>query len=85
MSDGAQLPYSVDASSLMEWQSRPYPVDVFPSLAGKIADLIKAGRFSAPALVYEEVKVVGTAELITWAGAIDPKSIHGSPGSQSRV
>jgi hypothetical protein len=52
----------------MEWQARPYPVDVFPSLVSNIADLIKAGRFAAPALVYEEVKIVGTAELIKWAG-----------------
>ncbi len=51
----------------MEWQARPYPVDVFPSLAGKIADLIKAGRLEASALVHEEIKIVGTAELIKWA------------------
>src|ERR1700730_2359517 len=68
MSDGAQVPYSVDSSSLMEWQARTYPMDVFPSLAARIDDLIIAGRFVAPVLVYEEVKSVGTAELIRWAG-----------------
>lgn len=51
----------------MEWQARPYPMDVFPSLVTRISDLITAGRFLAPALVHEEVKIVGTAELIQWA------------------
>ena len=68
MSNGAQVPYAVDASSLMEWQARPYPMDVFPSLVARITDLITAGRFIAPVFVHEEVKVVGTAELIKWAG-----------------
>ena len=67
MSNGAQVPYSVDASSLMEWQARPYPMDVFPGLVTRISALITAGRFVAPALVHEEIKIVGTAELITWA------------------
>src|SRR6266436_4914772 len=67
MSNGAQVPYSVDASSLMEWQARPYPMDVFPSLVARIGALITASRFIAPALVQEEIKIVGTAELIKWA------------------
>jgi Domain of unknown function (DUF4411) len=51
----------------MEWQARPYPIDVFPSLVTRINALITAGRFLAPALVREEVRIVGTAELIQWA------------------
>ena len=51
----------------MEWQARPYPMDVFPSLVTRINSLITAGRFLAPALVHEEVRIVGTAELIKWA------------------
>jgi len=51
----------------MEWQARPYPMDVFPSLVAQINALITADRFIAPALVHEEVKIVGTAELIKWA------------------
>lgn len=34
----------------MEWQARPYPMDVFPSLVTRIASLITAGRFLAPAI-----------------------------------
>ena len=51
----------------MEWQARPYPMDVFPSLVAQINALITADRFIAPALVHEEVEIVGTAELIKWA------------------
>jgi hypothetical protein len=51
----------------MEWQARPYPMDVFPSLVTRINSLITTGRFLAPALVHEEVRIVGTAELINWA------------------
>jgi autotransporter-associated beta strand protein len=68
MSDGAsKLPYSVDSSSLMEWQARFYPIDVFPSLVARIEALITDGRFFAAQLVHEEVQAVGTAELIEWA------------------
>lgn len=68
MSDGApEPPYSIDTSSLMEWQSRYYPLDVFPSVAAKIAALIESGRFLAAALVHEEIQAVGTSGLIDWA------------------
>lgn len=68
MSNGAaEPPYSVDTSSLMEWQARYYPLDVFPSVAANFAALIKAGRFLAAGLVHEEVEAVGTSELINWA------------------
>lgn len=46
MSNSApEPPYSVDTSSLMEWQARYYPPDVFPSVAANVATLITAGRF----------------------------------------
>ncbi len=68
MSNGApEPPYSLDTSSLMEWQARYYPLDVFPSVAAKVAELIHAGRFLAAGLVHEEIQAVGTAELINWS------------------
>jgi hypothetical protein len=68
MTDGApQLIYSVDSSSFMDWQARYYPVDVFASMVGRIDGLIAAGRFFAPALVKEEISVVGTGDLNSWA------------------
>ncbi len=68
MSNPASLPiYSVDSSSLMDWQGRFFPTDVFAGLVAKVEELIAAGRFIAPALVKEEVGVVGTAGLVHWA------------------
>ena len=58
--------YSVDSSSLMDWQGRFFPTDVFTSLVERIEALIVAERFIAPALVKEEVGAVGTAGLIEW-------------------
>ena len=67
MSDPAPPPvYSVDSSSLMDWQGRYFPTDVFTSLVDRVEGLIVAGRFVAPALVKEEVGTVGTAGLIEW-------------------
>src|SRR4051794_5122042 len=58
--------YSVDSSSLMDWQGRYFPTDVFTGLVEKVEGLIVAMRFIAPALVKEEVGAVGTAGLIEW-------------------
>ncbi len=58
--------YSVDSSSLMDWQGRYFPTDVFTGLVERVEELIAAGRFIAPALVKEEVGAVGTAGLIAW-------------------
>jgi hypothetical protein len=58
--------YAVDSSSLMDWQGRHFPTDVFPGLVEKVEGLIVAERFIAPALVKEEVGAVGTAGLIEW-------------------
>ena len=70
MSDRADEPvYSVDSSTLMDWQARYYPSDVFKTLLQKVDGLIGHDRFVAPALVRDEVKVVGTADLIGWADA----------------
>lgn len=70
MSDGASQPiYSVDSSSLMDWQARYYPADVFATIVGRVNALISANRFIAPALVKEEVGAVGTTDLIAWADA----------------
>lgn len=68
MSNGApEPPYSVDTSSLMEWQARYYPLDVFPSVAASVSSLIGANRLLAADLVHEEIQAVGTSELISWA------------------
>jgi Domain of unknown function (DUF4411) len=67
MSNPAAQPiYSVDSSSLMDWQGRYFPTDVFTGLVDRVEELIVAGRFMAPALVKEEVGAVGTAGLIAW-------------------
>jgi len=68
MTDSAPPPlYSVDSSAFMDWQARFYPADVFTSLLDRVDQLIAAQRFVAPALVKEELGVVGTGDLIAWA------------------
>jgi len=70
MSDAAAEPvYSVDSSTLMDWQARYYPGDVFKTLLQKVDELIAHERFVAPVLVRNEVKAVGTADLIGWTDA----------------
>jgi hypothetical protein len=70
MSDGAPQPiYSVDSSSLMDWQARYYPSDVFTTLVARVDALIAANRFIAPALVKEEIGAVGTTDLNDWTDA----------------
>lgn len=68
MTDGApQLLYSVDSSSFMDWQARHYPTDVFASVVPRVDALISDNRFFAPALVKEELSIVGTGDLMAWA------------------
>lgn len=59
--------YSVDTSSLMDWQARYYPTDVFSGLIERMDSQIASQRIFAPALVKEEIGAVGTAGLIQWA------------------
>lgn len=59
--------YSLDSSSLMDWQARFYPVEVFSGLVGRIDGLISSRRLFAPALVREEIEKVGTIGLKEWA------------------
>lgn len=67
MGNPASLPiYSVDSSSLMDWQGRYFPPDVFTGLVDRVEELIAAGRFISLVLVKEEVAAVGTAGLIAW-------------------
>ena len=58
--------YAIDTSSLMDWQGRYYPTDVFTTLAARLDALAESGRLLVPELVEEEAGVVGTAELIQW-------------------
>ncbi len=70
MNDGtARMLYSVDSSSLMDWQARYYPTDVFSSILTRVDALIGEGRFWSPALVKEEIGIVGTGGLIAWGKA----------------
>lgn len=70
MNNGAPHPiYSVDSSSLMDWQARHYPTDVFATMLARVDTLIAGNRFIAPALVREEIGAVGTAGLVEWADA----------------
>jgi hypothetical protein len=68
MTDAAGSIYAVDSSSLMDWQGRFYPTDVFKGLAERIEELVGEARFLAPALVQEEVDKIGTTELAEWVG-----------------
>jgi hypothetical protein len=61
--------YSIDSSSLMDWQARFYPTDVFGGLLARVDELSAAGRLFAPALVREEIGVVGSADLALWMDA----------------
>ena len=61
--------YSVDTSSMMDWQARYYPATVFLGLIQQMETLVGVGRIVAPAIVHDEIKAVGTTELITWAKA----------------
>lgn len=61
--------YSVDTNVFMDWQFRYYPTDIFPSLLGRIDVLIAEHRFFSPALVDEELRKVGTPELVSWSDA----------------
>lgn len=59
MSNPAPLQiYSIDTSSLMDWQARYYPTDVFSGLIERMDSLIGLQRVFAPALVKEEVGVL---------------------------
>ena len=58
--------YSIDSSSLMDWQARHFPVDVFVGLADRVGALVADKRLLAPALVREELDKVGTAGLKQW-------------------
>lgn len=59
--------YSLDTSSLMDWQARYYPLDLFPSLEQRVEQLIDAGECRAVWLVLEELNAVGTPDLRSWA------------------
>ncbi|MGO8755052.1 MAG: DUF4411 family protein [Gallionellaceae bacterium] len=62
----ARMLYSVDSSSFMDWQARYYPTDVFADILNQVDALIGDERFWAPALVKEELGIVGTGGLIAW-------------------
>lgn len=59
--------YSVDTSTLMDWQARFYPTDVFTGLKKQIKDLIADGKLRAAHVVKEELEAVGTPALKSWA------------------
>lgn len=59
--------YNIDTNVLMDWQARYYPTDVFATLSERIDAMVTAGRWQSPALVLEELNVVGTDALKAWA------------------
>lgn len=68
MSNQPPLIYSIDSSSLMDWQARYYPTDVFTSLIGALDQLAAENRLFLPELVREEIGAIGTPELVRWCG-----------------
>jgi hypothetical protein len=58
--------YSIDSSSLMDWQARYYPTDAFPGLAQRIEAPVVDGRLVAPGLVKDEIDAVGPTSLREW-------------------
>ena len=70
MSEAAgKYAYSVYTSSLMDWQARYFPTDIFKSLLGRVDKLIAERRFEVAALVKDEIRAVGTPELNDWIEA----------------
>jgi hypothetical protein len=59
--------YSIDTSTLIDWQDRHYPLDVFPSLGSRFEDLVREGHCAAVDLVLEEVEAVASPGLRAWA------------------
>lgn len=66
---GSPALYSIDTSSFMDWQARFYPPDVFASIVDLVDALIAANCLLSPALVREELGIVGTGDLIAWGEA----------------
>ena len=58
--------YSIDTNSLMDWQARYYPTDVFKQLVKNFDSLTENNKLVAAELVKEEAEKVGTAELVQW-------------------
>ena len=69
MADALEVIYSIDTNSLMDWQARYYPTDVFSSLVARVDAMVASGRLVAAELVHEELEAVGTAGLVQWAKA----------------
>lgn len=65
----APVIYSIDSSSLMDWQARYYPTDVFPGVQHRVEGLVSAGRLVAAALVRDEIHAVGPLSLQGWLKA----------------
>jgi hypothetical protein len=69
MSDAPKPLYCIDTNSLMDWQARFYPTDIFAGVLARMDMLAEEARLIAPELVHEEVGVVGTPELVSWTKA----------------
>jgi hypothetical protein len=59
--------YCVDTNIFIDWWSRLYPPDVFPTLVQNVEELARAGRIAAPDSVYIEIGRVGSPPLRAWA------------------
>jgi hypothetical protein len=69
MPDAKPIVYSIDTSSLMDWQDRYYPTDVFPSIVTLFDQLILDERLILAEMVVEEVIAMGSEGLCSWVKA----------------
>ena len=59
--------YCIDTNIFLDWWSRRYPPDLFPSVKANIEALVTAGKVAAPERVKDEINHVGDPALRTWA------------------
>jgi hypothetical protein len=53
----------------MDWWTRRYPPDVFPSVQKAMEELASSGKIFAPVRVHDEINSVGAGGLKQWASA----------------
>ena len=59
--------YSIDTNVFIDWWTRRYPPDVFPSVQRAIDGLAASGKIFAPERVLDEINFVGSSTLKQWA------------------
>ena len=59
--------YCLDTNIFLDWWERRYPPDLFPSLESEMTALAGSAVICAPERVWEEIRHVGSPDLIAWA------------------